>query len=110
MGNFLNAKEAAEFLGVSEDKLSRLVAAKAIPAYMIAGEFLRFKKDELKTLKEMLEENVPFEGDERIFHKEFSEVKGIERAWEIIRANDIYLIIAIAIAAILIFTIFKFWV
>ncbi len=109
MDNFLNAKEAAEFLGISEDRLSHLVSEKAIPAYMIAGEFLRFKKDELATLKEMLEENVPFEGDERIFHKEFSEVKGLERAWEIIRANDIYLIIGIAISAILIFTIFKFW-
>lgn len=109
MGNFLNVREAAEFLGINEDKLVRLVAAKAIPAYMIAGEFLRFKKDELKTLKEMLEKNAHFEGGERIFHKEFSEIKGLERAWDILRANDVYLIIGITIAAALIFTIFKFW-
>jgi excisionase family DNA binding protein len=109
MGNFLNAKEAADFLGISEEKLSRLVAAKAIPAYMIADEFLRFKEDELKTLKEMLEENAYFEGDERIFHKEFKDLKGREKFWEVLRANDIYLIIGIAIAAILIFTIVKFW-
>lgn len=109
MDNFLNAGEAAEFLGISEDRLSRLVAAKAIPAYMIAGEFLRFKKDELRTLKEMLGENARFEGEERIFDKKFAQVTGLERVREILRANDIYLIIGIAIAAVLIFMVFKFW-
>jgi excisionase family DNA binding protein len=107
METLLNEKEAAEFLGITEDYLNRMIAYKLIPAYKIAGKFLRFKKEELATLKDMLKENAGFE-DERIFSKEFSEVKGFERVKEILRANDVYLVIAVVLFLILGYMFVKF--
>lgn len=107
METLLNEKDAAKFLSISVEKLSELVKVKAIPAYMIAGEHLRFKKEELRTLRDMLKENAGVQGEERIFNKAFSEVKGLERFKEALCANDIYLIIGIAVFLILIFMFFK---
>jgi excisionase family DNA binding protein len=105
----LNAKEASEFLGIPEEKLKSFVEKHAIPAYMIAGQFLRFKKGELEILKGLLRQNPQFEGDERVFHKEFSRVEGLEKVKELIRANDLYFIAGITILILLIFILFKFW-
>lgn len=106
METLLNEKEAAAFLGIGEAKLKELVENRLVPAYMIAGEFMRFKKAELKIIKDMLGKNA---GDdvERIFNKAFSEVKGFEKFKEILRANDIYLIVGVLVFLILIFMIFK---
>ncbi|MBU4376076.1 MAG: helix-turn-helix domain-containing protein [Candidatus Omnitrophica bacterium] len=47
----LNIKEVAEYLGLSEEKVKRLVSAGDIPAYKIAGLLLRFKKDQIDQYK-----------------------------------------------------------
>lgn len=106
METLLNKEEAAAFLGVGEARLKELVENKVVPAYMIAGEFMRFKKAELKTIRDMLGINAGDDG-ERIFNKVFSEVKGFEKFKEILRANDIYLIIGVMVFLILILMIFK---
>ena len=46
-----NKKEAAAYLKVPEQELTRLVEAKQIPAYKIGGQFLRFKQKDLDHLK-----------------------------------------------------------
>jgi len=106
METLLSEKEAALFLGLSEERLKRLVEDEIVPAYLIAGQFLRFKKEELATLKYMLgaEQDA---GEERVFNKAFLRVRGIERLKEILRANDVYLIVGIAIFTILIFMFFR---
>lgn len=106
METLLTEKEAAKFLDIKEEKLRKLVKEKAIPGYMIAGEFLRFKKEELEILRDMLSQ-IGFSGDERVFNKAFSRVTGIEKFKEILRANDIYIILGIAIFLIFLFMFFR---
>ncbi len=106
METLLNEKEAAAFFGVGADELTNMVAHKVIPAYMIGGKFLRFKQEELQAIKYMLEENADSQ-DERIFTQAFREVKGVERFKEILRANDIYLIVICVIILGSIFILFK---
>lgn len=106
MENLLGEKEAATFLGISEERLKEFVDYKLIPAYMVGGQFLRFKKEELEVLKDLLTEVKDLK-DERIFNKAFSKVKGIERFKEILRANDIYLFIIIIVILILVFMFLK---
>lgn len=105
MQTLLNEKEAAQFLEIAEDKLKDLVRAKLIPAYMVGGAFLRFKKEELEVLRNMLGEKRAL-NDERVFHQAFSRVKGAERFMEILRANDVYLLAAFIIILVL-FIFFK---
>jgi len=45
---FLNLSEAAEILRISEEELDELVKQGKIPAYRIAGEFLRFDKNNIE--------------------------------------------------------------
>ena len=47
----LTVRETAEILGVSEKQVIDLVNEGKIPAYKIAGEFLRFQKDQIEKLK-----------------------------------------------------------
>lgn len=50
----LTLKEAADYLGLSEDKLRELVSDGAIPAYHVGGVYLRFRKEQLEQIKERL--------------------------------------------------------
>lgn len=106
MDSLLNEKEAAAYLGVSEPKLQELVAQKLVPAYKIAGAFLRFKKSEVEAIKDLLDDGKDSQ-NERVFHQAFSEVTGLERFKEILRANDVYLAIVGALILILLFVWFK---
>jgi len=45
--HLLNAKETAEYLGITERELKKLVRIRVIPAYKIGGIYLRFKKSQL---------------------------------------------------------------
>jgi len=106
MPHLLDEKEAAEFLGVNADKLNDLTTRKLIPAYMVAGKFLRFKKHELEAIRRILRENADAK-DERIFSQAFSEVRGIERFKEVLRSNDVYLAVVGAIILLSIVIFFK---
>jgi len=106
MPHLLDEKEAAAFLGVSADKLNELTVRKFIPAYMVAGKFLRFKQHELEAIRRILKEKADTK-DERIFSQAFSEVRGIERFKEILRSNDVYLAVIGAIILLSIAIFFK---
>lgn len=103
MNNLLNLKEAASILGIHEKRLKELVERKIIPAYMVADQLLRFKKEEVEALKECLKHDPRHE---RIFTRAFSEVRGIERFKEVLLANDIYLILIIIVVLVLFFYFF----
>jgi len=48
MKRFLTAKEAANYLGIAESELNKLVSAHQIPIYKIGGIYTRFKVDDLE--------------------------------------------------------------
>ena len=83
MDKLLNEKEASEYLGISEDELKELVQQKRIPAYKIAGQFLRFDLKDLDALKK--------EKDYSLF----------SRLKDYIYYNDFYIIVAILILILL---------
>ncbi|MDP8261021.1 MAG: helix-turn-helix domain-containing protein [Candidatus Kappaea frigidicola] len=47
----LSLKAAAEYLGITEKRLKELSDHGVIPAYRVAGLYLRFKKNQLQKLK-----------------------------------------------------------
>jgi len=105
MDTLLSSKEAAAFIGISDERLSELVKTRVVPAYTIAGEFLRFKKEELEALKDLLQEAAETE-EGRVFNKKFVKMDGIDRVKEILRANDLYRV-AFAVVIIALFVYFK---
>ncbi len=49
--HLLNIKEVAEYLGVSEEEVKRLVDIGEMPAYKIGDSFLRFRKEQVDAVK-----------------------------------------------------------
>jgi excisionase family DNA binding protein len=49
--HLLNIKEVAEYLGVSEEEVKRLVDIGEIPAYKIGDSFLRFRKEQIDAVR-----------------------------------------------------------
>ena len=47
----MNIKEVADYLGVSEEEVKRLVDIGEIPAYKIGDSFLRFRKEQIDAVK-----------------------------------------------------------
>ena len=50
----LNVREASEYLGISSKKVEELVRKGKLPAYKIGGTYLRFRKEQIKTMKSVL--------------------------------------------------------
>lgn len=48
---YLDVREAAELLDVTEDELWSLVHKHQVPTHQLAGAFLRFKKEDIEQLK-----------------------------------------------------------
>ncbi len=51
MKRFLTSKEAADYLGITEDELNNLSKTHQITAYKIGGIYTRFKVDDLETCR-----------------------------------------------------------
>lgn len=49
--HLLNIKEVADYLGVSEEEVKRLVDMGEVPAYKIGDSFLRFRKEQIDAVK-----------------------------------------------------------
>ena len=49
--HLLDIKEVADYLGVSEEEVKRLVDIGEIPAYKIGDSFLRFRKEQIDAVK-----------------------------------------------------------
>ena len=49
--HLLNIKEVADYLGVSEEEVKRLVDIGEIPAYKIGDSFLRFRREQIDAVK-----------------------------------------------------------
>ena len=51
--------EAAQYLGVSEEEVERLVRSGRLAGHRLGGQFLRFNPDDVKTLKLLQAETAP---------------------------------------------------
>lgn len=49
--HLLNISQVAEYLGISEDEVKRLVDIGEIPAYKIGDSFLRFRREQIDAVK-----------------------------------------------------------
>ncbi|MCX5715658.1 MAG: hypothetical protein NTV07_02115 [Candidatus Omnitrophica bacterium] len=105
MENLLDQKEAAALLGVDEKRFAEMVDHRVVPGYMVAGQYLRFKKEEIEIIKQMLTEK-PQAGRERMFNRAFTKIRGREKFKEFIRAHGIYLLFLVAAALVLFFVFF----
>jgi excisionase family DNA binding protein len=93
----LNIKEAAAYLGVSEEEVKRLVDEDEVPAYKVGGTFLRFRREQLDAVRsevfEFEKEHVPAPQaaavtQKRPAHPYTDLEKDIKRAEPVVRQYD----------------------
>jgi len=111
----LTLPELAELLGITEDKIKKLVKAGRIPYYKIGGTFLRFKyshleqiKSELNCLYKETDSSEQIKGTSPISaHSSVSRnISFKDRLRDFWHFYDFY-VIAVILAGIIIFVIFK---
>ncbi|HPN73095.1 MAG TPA: helix-turn-helix domain-containing protein [Candidatus Omnitrophota bacterium] len=54
----MTLRELSEYLRVPEDRLTRLVEDRVIPAYRIGGELLRFRKEQIDAMRREIDARV----------------------------------------------------
>lgn len=90
-------REVSHTLGISEKDVIGLANQNIIPHFKVAGEFLRFKKEDILRVKPAIKKkyNIPEKKD-----------RSLEQVKEFIYFNDFYLVSAVIIA-VLLWVIFK---
>ncbi|MCK4917666.1 MAG: helix-turn-helix domain-containing protein [Candidatus Omnitrophica bacterium] len=90
-------REVSRILGISEKEVIEMAETKLIPHFKVAGEFLRFKREDILKVKPEIKKryNLP--------EKKIPYIEGLR---EFIYFNDFY-IFSIAIIVILIWVIIK---
>jgi excisionase family DNA binding protein len=93
----LTTREASHILGISEKDIINLANSNLIPHFKVAGEFLRFRRDDVFKVKPAIKKkyNIP---DKNPHH--------IERIKEFLYFNDFY-IISLALIVVLLWIIIK---
>ena len=124
--HLLNIKEAAAYLGVSEEEIKRLVDIGEMPAYKIGDSFLRFRKEQVDAVKSEIsgvEKADPNRVDVRLDSKgrpthPFTDIERdikrrepavrqydytfVERIQDFIHYNDFYIVSAVIVAVLLV--------
>ncbi len=93
---FLTSKEAADYIGLQEDELQKIVDRGKIPSYTIGGVYTRFKVDDLDSFRP--------KGQKRSRQK--NPAGFTDKIKDFFYFNDFYIFSGIAIVVILYF-IFK---
>ena len=93
----LNTREVSQLLGISEKDVIDLTKLGKIPHFKVAGEFLRFRKEDIINLKREIQKKFDI-------HKE--KVPFSEKVKEFFYFNDFY-IVSGSIIAFLVWIIFK---
>ena len=90
-------REVSHTLGISEKDVIGLANKNIIPHFKVAGEFLRFKKEDILKIKPAIKKkyNIPERND-----------RSMERVREFIYFNDFY-IASVMIIIVLLWVIFK---
>jgi len=93
----LTTREISHIVGISEKELIDLANANRIPHYKVAGEFLRFKKEDVARIKPIIKKK--YNVTEKKYHY-------IERMREFFYFKDFY-IISTAVIVFLLWVIVK---
>lgn len=96
MDNLLSLEEARRFLGFADGEIDRLIQSGKLQAYKIGGTYLRFRKDDILTLKQELRSGKG---------KAFS-LPWLVRVREFWRFNNFY-IISLFLIAVLFFIVIR---
>ncbi|MDP3143026.1 MAG: helix-turn-helix domain-containing protein [Candidatus Omnitrophota bacterium] len=89
---FISVREAAQILGVTEKKILDLAEEGKIPAYRIAGQYLRFKENEI----EQIHDKGIVISEDNSFH-----YSAPERFRDFIYYNDFYIVCAVFVFCLL---------
>lgn len=98
----LTIKEAADYLGLSEERVRELISDGIIPAYHIGGTYLRFKKEQLDQVKDKITKDFiakKFQFEEITTSSKNSPL--LEKVKDFIYFYDFYIISAILIFVII---------
>ena len=93
----LTIREAAQYLGVAEKDIIDLSQKGVIPAYKIGGVYLRFKKEQLDAVRDIIEPTTKEDYVEYSFRGKLS---------DFFYYNDFY-ILSLLIISVLIYHIFS---
>lgn len=96
MKKFLTSREAADYLGIPEEELRKILEKDKISSYKIGGIYTRFKVDDLNIYRRKFPHRA-YQGKPRL---------ASDRIKDFFYFNDFYIFSGIAIATILYF-IFK---
>jgi excisionase family DNA binding protein len=93
----LTTREASHVLGISEKDIINLANSNLIPHFKVAGEFLRFKRDDVLRVRPAIKKkyNIP----DKKYHR-------LERIKEFLYFNDFY-IVSLALIIFLLWIIIK---
>lgn len=88
----LTTREVSQILGLSEQDVIDLAKADLLPSFRVAGEFIRFRKEDILRVKETIKKkyNIP----EKKYYR-------IERIKEFFYFNDFYIISSVVIVVLL---------
>ena len=65
MKKFLTSKEAADYLGIPEEELRKILEKDKIPSYKIGGIYTRFKVDDLNLYRRKIRHRA-YQGKSRL--------------------------------------------
>ncbi len=106
-------EEAAVVLGVSEDRIKKLVENGNLPAYKIGGRFLRFRKEQVEAVRYEIHAKFGTKVVERASRDYLQKTRGViypqsflDRILDFFYFNDFY-IVAAALACLILLFIFK---
>lgn len=88
----LTTREVSKILDISEKDVIELTEANKIPHFKVAGEFLRFKKEDIIALKREIQKK---------FNIQKEQASLSERIKDFIYFNDFYIVSSIIIAVLL---------
>lgn len=97
----LTLREAASFLGIPEKEMRHLVKKGDIPAYQIGGLYLRFKEEQILSLKSRFLKQGSIASHEEKEHGFATENFLVSKIKDFFYFNDFYIISALFIAGLL---------
>jgi excisionase family DNA binding protein len=90
--HLLTTREASQMIGISEKEVIELSGNNKIPHYQVAGEFLRFKREEILKIRDDIRQE---------FNLGPTKISVFDRVKEILYFNDFYIISGTIIATLI---------
>ncbi|NQT90421.1 MAG: helix-turn-helix domain-containing protein [Candidatus Omnitrophica bacterium] len=97
----LTLKEAADSLGLSEEEVRRLVKKGDIPAYQIGGMYLRFKEEQILSIKKSGQSKAGLSESGKNSRQPSGKEGYISRIRDSLYFNDFYIAAAVLVAILI---------